>query len=63
VRHDLYINMKEYSMSDAQMLCDMTHMNDHYGVATMSRLLTIIVLGSLWQNIVSFKGLFCKRDL
>jgi len=32
-----------------------------YGVATISRLLEIV--GSLLQNIVSFIGLFCKRDL
>jgi len=33
----------------------------HYGVATISSLLKII--GSLLQNIVSFIGFFCKRDL
>jgi len=34
---------------------------DRYGVATMSRLLKIV--GLFLQNIVSFVGLFCKRDL
>ena len=30
-----------------------------YGVATISMLLKIIV----WQDVVSFIGLFCKRDI
>jgi len=40
--------------------CVMAHADEACGVATISRLLKIM---SLLQNIVSFVGLFVKRDL
>jgi len=46
---------------DVDMTGRMSEKSVCYGVATSSRLLKII--GLFLQNIVSFIGLFCKKDL
>jgi len=51
----------EWAMSHIWM-SHVTHVNEScYGVATMSRLIKIT--GSILQNIIPFRGLFCKRAL